>query len=43
MIPGAAGDLIRFVTRLTADVANAPTRPRWKETSFFKRYAAGAP
>jgi len=43
MIPGAAGDLIRYVTRLTADVANAPARPRWKEASFFKRYAAGAP
>jgi len=43
MIPGAAGDLIRYVTRLTADVANAPARPRWKDSSFFKRYAAGAP
>jgi Zn-dependent M28 family amino/carboxypeptidase len=43
MIPGAAGDLIRYVTRLTADIANAPARPRWKDTSFFKRYAPGAP
>ncbi len=43
MDPGAAGDLIRYVTRLTAAVANAPARPRWKDGSFFRRYAAGTP
>jgi hypothetical protein len=37
--PKAPADLVRFVTRLTTDVANAPERPRWKETSFFKRFA----
>lgn len=36
---GAASGLIRFATRLTALVANAPARPRWKDESFFKRYA----
>ena len=39
----AAADLIRYVTRLTARVANAPARPRWNDTSFFKRYATPAP
>jgi hypothetical protein len=43
MLPGAAADLVRYVTRLTADVANAPARPHWKDTSFFKRYAGGTP
>lgn len=36
---GAPSQLIRFATRLTALVANAPARPRWKDQSFFKRYA----
>jgi Zn-dependent M28 family amino/carboxypeptidase len=39
MDPNAPSDLIRYVTRLTAEVANAPAVPRWKETSFFRRYA----
>ncbi|MEP7027745.1 MAG: M28 family metallopeptidase [Candidatus Eisenbacteria bacterium] len=43
MDPKAAGDLIRYVSRLSAAVADAPARPRWKDTSFFRRYAAGAP
>jgi Zn-dependent M28 family amino/carboxypeptidase len=41
MLPGAAADLIRYLTRLTADVANAPARPRWKDTSFFKPSTGG--
>jgi hypothetical protein len=28
------------VTALTERVANAPSRPAWKDESFFKRYAA---
>ena len=40
MDPTAPADLIRYVTALTARVANAPARPAWKEESFFKRYAA---
>jgi Zn-dependent M28 family amino/carboxypeptidase len=35
----ASADLIRYATRLTAAVANAPARPGWKESSFFRRYA----
>jgi Zn-dependent M28 family amino/carboxypeptidase len=40
MDPAAPADLIRYVTRLATRVANAPARPRWKDASFFKRYAA---
>jgi len=40
MDPDAAADLIHFVARLTERVANQPGRPGWKDTSFFKRYAA---
>jgi hypothetical protein len=40
MDPGAAADLIHFVARLTERVANQPGRPGWKDSSFFKRYAA---
>jgi hypothetical protein len=43
MDPGAPADLIRYVTRLVTDVGNAPARPRWKDQSFFRRYAHGAP
>jgi Zn-dependent M28 family amino/carboxypeptidase len=39
----AAGDLIRYVTRVATAGADAPARPRWKDSSFFRRYAAGTP
>jgi peptidase M28-like protein len=35
----SAEDFTRFYTELTAAVANRPTRPRWNDTSFFKRFA----
>ena len=36
--PGAAVTFTQFVGALTSDVANHPARPRWKATSFFKRF-----
>ena len=30
------------IGRLSIRVANRPARPAWKETSFFKRFAASA-
>jgi Zn-dependent M28 family amino/carboxypeptidase len=36
--PGAALTFTQFVGALTSDVANHPARPRWKATSFFKRF-----
>jgi Zn-dependent M28 family amino/carboxypeptidase len=39
MDPNAPADLIRYVARLTADIANDPARPHWKDESFFRRYA----
>jgi len=41
--PAAPADLIRYVTRLTVQVADRPTRPAWNDASFFKRFAAPAP
>jgi hypothetical protein len=41
--PAAVGSLISYVTELAARVANDPTRPVWKPTSFFRRYAAPTP
>ncbi len=35
----AAGTFDRVVAKLLERVANRDTRPRWKETSFFKRFA----
>ncbi len=35
----AAGAFDRLVARLLERVANRDERPRWKETSFFKRFA----
>jgi Zn-dependent M28 family amino/carboxypeptidase len=35
----APGVLIEYVTALTRRVADAPARPTWKDSSFFKRYA----
>ena len=37
--PTAPAALIRYITALTARVADAPDRPRWKDGSFFRRYA----
>jgi Zn-dependent M28 family amino/carboxypeptidase len=34
-----AAQFNRILAELALDVANAPERPRWKESSFFKRYA----
>jgi len=36
----AAGAFDALVARLLERVANRDSRPRWKETSFFKRFAA---
>lgn len=35
----AAGDFNVLVARLLERVANRASRPRWKDTSFFKRFA----
>jgi Peptidase family M28 len=35
----SAEDFTRFYAELTAAVANRATRPRWNDTSFFKRFA----
>jgi Zn-dependent M28 family amino/carboxypeptidase len=37
---GAAVTFTRLVSALSAEVANHPARPRWKPTSFFRRFAA---
>lgn len=38
--PSAPVALIHYVTHLATAVANAPDRPQWKETSFFRRFQA---
>jgi Zn-dependent M28 family amino/carboxypeptidase len=35
---GAAVTFTRFVAALSAEVASQPVRPRWKSSSFFKRF-----
>jgi Zn-dependent M28 family amino/carboxypeptidase len=35
----APATLIRYVTALTQRVADTPERPKWNDSSFFKRYA----
>jgi Zn-dependent M28 family amino/carboxypeptidase len=35
----AAGEFDNLVAKLLARVANRDGRPRWKDTSFFKRFA----
>jgi Zn-dependent M28 family amino/carboxypeptidase len=35
----APATLIRYVAALTRRVADAPERPKWNDSSFFKRYA----
>jgi hypothetical protein len=36
---GAAATFNRFYFELTRVIADRPTRPQWKDTSFFKRFA----
>jgi Zn-dependent M28 family amino/carboxypeptidase len=38
---GAAVTFTQFVGALTSDIANHAARPRWKPTSFFKRFEPG--
>ena len=40
---GAAVGFTEAIGRLSVRVANRATKPAWKETSFFKRFASGAP
>jgi hypothetical protein len=35
----AAAQFDRIVQRLAEHVADSPERPRWKDDSFFKRFA----
>ena len=35
----AAGDFNVLVAKLLERIANRDARPRWEETSFFKRFA----
>ncbi|MCP3162074.1 M20/M25/M40 family metallo-hydrolase [Myxococcus qinghaiensis] len=35
----AAVRFVKLLTELTRTVANAPERPRWNDTSFFRRFA----
>jgi Zn-dependent M28 family amino/carboxypeptidase len=37
----AGGRFVQVVRDLMLDVANSDTRPEWKTTSFFRRYAEG--
>lgn len=37
----AADDFNRLLLRFTRDVADRPARPRWKPSSFFRRYEPG--
>ena len=39
VLPAEAVKLDDYVTALTLRVANAPTRPKWNDDSFFKRFA----
>jgi Zn-dependent M28 family amino/carboxypeptidase len=36
---GAAATFTRLVASLCADVSNHPAKPRWKDDSFFRRFA----
>ncbi len=35
----AAGEFDKLVAKLLERVANQESRPRWKDSSFFKRFA----
>ena len=35
----AAESFDRYLVKLLTEIANRPERPRWKDTSFFKRFA----
>jgi Zn-dependent M28 family amino/carboxypeptidase len=37
----AAATFTRLVAALSADIANHAARPRWKDNSFFRRFASG--
>jgi Zn-dependent M28 family amino/carboxypeptidase len=39
----AAVTFTNMLKDLCVEIANAPERPRWKETSFFKRFAVDEP
>ncbi len=39
-VPAITFDNIALAERITLDAADQPTRPAWKESSFFKRFAA---
>ena len=39
---GAAVTFTRLLAALSAEVANHATKPQWKGSSFFRRFAAGA-
>ena len=36
----AASDFNRIILSLAQEIANNPERPKWKEKSFFRRFAA---
>jgi hypothetical protein len=38
----AAGKYVEIVRDLAVRIANRPDRPKWNDTSFFKRFAKGA-
>lgn len=38
----AAGKFVQVVRTLAVRIANRPDRPKWNETSFFKRFATGS-
>ncbi len=42
-VPSSVSAFIAYVTELAARVANDPTRPTWKASSYFRRYASPAP
>jgi Zn-dependent M28 family amino/carboxypeptidase len=39
----AADDFNRFMLMLTQNVANSASRPKWKNSSFFRRFSVSAP
>jgi Zn-dependent M28 family amino/carboxypeptidase len=38
----AAAQFTKFLLEFSTEVANRPERPRWKDESFFKRFAGGS-
>ena len=37
----AAGKYVKVIRDLSVRIANRPDRPKWNDTSFFKRFAKG--